>query len=176
MADWAQSGLLRWTLFFSIVCVAMPRYYGGKPLDFENLPEKVRAEIFKEIRARRKLDAVKLYRDATGESLLNCKIAVESLMDEQAKNMSANSQERAESQMAGFHDQVLDAVFRNQKLDAMKIYMENTGTSLLEAKKFIEDLTDRLKVEAGEQFEPEGSGCLGLILFALVSGVLWVSC
>ena len=144
-------------------------------MDFENLPEAVRAEIYKEIRARRKIDAVKLYQNATGESLLNSKVAVESLIDEQTKNMSANSQEWADLQMADFHDQVLDAVFRNQKLDAIKIYKENTGVSLLEAKKFIEDLTEQLKAEAGDQFEPEGSGCLGVILFALVSGVLWVS-
>ena len=119
-------------------------------MNFDHLSEEVHASIIKEIQAGKKIDAVKLYQNATGESLLGSKIAVETLIDQQTKNASDTNLLGLEIQSFPFHDQVLDAIFNNRKVDAMKIYMEHSGVTLLEAKKFIEDLTDQLQVEAAD--------------------------
>lgn len=141
---------------------------------FDELPEDVLADISNEIQAGRKLAAVKLYKDATGLSLLESKTAVEGLAEQMQKNPSKTTEGKSFAQTPDLHDKILDSIFRGEKLQAVKLYRDNAGVSLREAKEFIEDLTDKLQEEAADQFESGNRGCLGLISVACVLGFLLV--
>lgn len=69
----------------------------------------------------------------------------------------------------GAMDEILELIYSNQKIAACKRYMEMRGTSLLDAKQFIEQLTDKLREESPEKFAATSkSGCAGvLVLMAL---------
>ncbi len=69
----------------------------------------------------------------------------------------------------GAMEEILDLIYSGQKIMACKRYMEMRGTSLLEAKQFVEHLTDKLRLESPEKFATASkSGCMGaLILIAL---------
>lgn len=65
-------------------------------------------------------------------------------------------------------DEVTDQIYRRNKLAAVKIYKEAKACSLLEAKEFVEQLTERLQQESPEKFQAgsSASGCAGTILVA----------
>ena len=71
-------------------------------------------------------------------------------------------------------DQVTDEIYRGNKLAAVKIYKESKGCSLLEAKEFVERLTDRLQQESPEKFQPGSatSGCASTILVAVATAAM----
>lgn len=52
-------------------------------------------------------------------------------------------------------NEIIDLIHDNQKLEAVKRYRSLRGTSLLEAKTFIEELTERLKDESTLAAMPE---------------------
>ena len=137
-------------------------------MSFDNLPDDVRSEIVKEIQAYQKISAIKRYKDATGSSLLESKKAIEALSAEVQASPSTVSEEQSSSSS----DEILDAIFRSDKLEAVKLYRNSAGVSLREAKEFIEDLTDQLREEAGDQFKNGNSGCLGMVALAGFVGLL----
>ena len=65
------------------------------------------------------------------------------------------------------------AISAGRKIEAIKLYREAVpGTDLVDAKKAVEDVEARLRVEHPENFGPAASksGCLGVVL--LTAGVL----
>jgi ribosomal protein L7/L12 len=65
---------------------------------------------------------------------------------------------------------IIELIYSHQKIMACKKYRELRGTSLLEAKQFVEQLTEKLKAEAPENFsQTTKSGCMGVILLALTA-------
>jgi hypothetical protein len=69
----------------------------------------------------------------------------------------------------GAMDEILELIYGGQKIMACKRYMEIRGTSLLEAKKFVEKLTEQLQQESPEKFAKPKPGCFGLFLLVVVS-------
>lgn len=72
--------------------------------------------------------------------------------------------------------EVESAIYAGKKIEAIKLYRTAVpGTDLVDAKKAIEDLEDRLRRDHPENFGPPGSktGCLGIlvILAALAGGL-----
>ena len=64
--------------------------------------------------------------------------------------------------------EVKEALFRGQKIAAIKIYRKATGTGLSEAKGAVEKLEVELRAAAPYDFkQPERSGCLGVAVLLL---------
>jgi len=74
-------------------------------------------------------------------------------------------------------EQVRQAIFAGQKIQAIKIYREATGHQLVDAKKFIDALTVRLREEEPESFtSSSSSGCstvVCVLVFAAI-GLVWL--
>jgi len=69
----------------------------------------------------------------------------------------------------GVMDEILDLLYQNQKIAAMKVYHDARGGSLIEAKEFVERLSTKLRSETPEKFLSEKSGgCFGVTLLALL--------
>jgi ribosomal protein L7/L12 len=111
-----------------------------------------------ELRTGGKLAAVKLYKEWTGSSLLTAKNFVESLAGPEAGTADFGM-ELEDGQM----DQILDALQEGNKLEAVKLYRNSTGLSLMESKQFVERLMKELGVE-------DRAGCAKVILLAVVIG------
>lgn len=66
-------------------------------------------------------------------------------------------------------EQILAALAKGQKIEAIKVYREATKTGLKESKEFIEDLLTQLRESDPDKY-PEAKGCLGSVL--LLAGTL----
>jgi ribosomal protein L7/L12 len=68
---------------------------------------------------------------------------------------------------------ILDSLFADRKLEAIKLYREATGLNLLESKNFIEKLQASLKEKQPHHFQAESkTGCLGVVLGLLI--LVWL--
>ena len=73
--------------------------------------------------------------------------------------------------------QIHDAIFACQKIQAIKIHREATGSSLAEAKDAIDAIDAELRAKSPERFKPEvaRAGCLGvLVASASIGGAVLV--
>lgn len=72
-------------------------------------------------------------------------------------------------------EEVLNAIRSGQKINAIKIYRDLTGSGLKEAKEFIELLTAQLLKDDPDAIKSSSSGCgTAVVLFAaVVGGSLW---
>ncbi len=118
------------------------------------------SQLRDELSNRRKLAAVKLYKEWAECSLLEAKNFVESLADGNVATGDQTGSNLDDRVM----DRILDALQKGNKLEAVKLYKESSGLSLMESKKFIEKLMSELGVE-----DSKGSGCAGMILAALIT-------
>ncbi len=119
------------------------------------------------LRNGRKIEAIKLYRDVTGAGLKEAKDAVESL----ERDGSLPSKRVAAGSGAGVDNaEILELLRAGQKIRAIKLYRERTGSGLADAKNAVEALARAEGLPAG------GSGCgsavLSLLALALVLGYL----
>jgi ribosomal protein L7/L12 len=132
----------------------------------DHLSNEIKTQIAKALDEGNKLKAVKIYMLATDSSLMESKVAVEAMMQDEENSPV----KRAETTN---QDLILDHIFNNRKLNAVKIYMESSGVNLMTSKEFIEELTERLRKESPEKFQPE-TGCLAMVLiwFALTATAL----
>ncbi|HSG41646.1 MAG TPA: hypothetical protein VLA72_00695 [Anaerolineales bacterium] len=85
----------------------------------------------------RKTDAIKLYREATGSSLAEAKEAVE--------EMAVNEAVKPPDDVRDYDNPVLTSrikslLSRNRKVDAVKIYREEYGVGLKEAKDAVDQI------------------------------------
>ena len=133
-----------------------------EPLSHEQL-----REIQDQIRAGRKIEAIKLFRDATGVGLKEAKDAVEQMEAEGSTTQAAGGG------AAPGHDplpnadrqRVVAALRAGQKIEAIRIYREATGVGLKEAKDAVEAMP------GGKQ---AGGGCLGvLFLCVAITAAAW---
>lgn len=106
-----------------------------------------------------KIQAIKIYREATGAGLAEAKNAVEAIEQGPARS-TTNSD---------FEQELLSLLEQGRKIEAIKRYREQSGTGLKEAK----DAVDLLAARNG--FPIKGSGCLGLVgLF--MAGATMIRC
>lgn len=127
------------------------------------LNEQLIDQLREQLHAGRKISAIKLYRQHTGASLVAAKNYVEGLAA--GRDLGTDD---LPGQLPGTQlDEVLDAIEAGKKLEAVKLYKESSGVSLMEAKEFIENLMRELEIDR-EGSAPRGTGCGAVILFAIV--------
>lgn len=139
--------------------------------------EEVRAAM----EAGNKLEAIRVFRDATGKSLPEAKQYVEKLFT-RSEDCSI---ERNEEFDTGLDEELLtkisNAIIAGKQIEAIKIYRDATGKNLHEAKKFVVHLSSRL-VESGQKLqansehrhEHENRGCFSApITMLLLAGVFY---
>ncbi len=143
-----------------------------------------------------KIEAVKLYREATGFGLAESVKAVEALPFSLTQPGSPSRVDRdprpsGEPEPYGLTPQkkaaVMAAIQRKQKIEAIKLYREATGLGLAESKEAVEAMESGNAVPGGgssfpqrtplphwDPFAEKKKGCLGMIavLVALTVGML----
>ena len=70
-------------------------------------------------------------------------------------------------------EEIATALAAGQKIQAIKLYREYTGTGLKEAKDFVEALEPTLRKEDPERFAPQkaqGKGCAAMLLALVMVG------
>ncbi len=113
----------------------------------EETIDDLTSELRRLLQANQKIAAIKLYRERTGASLKEAKDAV----DNMARGMLASYPPQQMSASSSTGEEILDELTfeirrllqANQKIDAIKLYRQETGASLKEAK----DAIDRLEAE-----------------------------
>ncbi len=137
----------------------------ARPISNDDL-ERIRALAV----ASKKIEAIKLYREATGVGLAEAKQAVEAL--EAGRPMGARAVESVSNDDI---DQIQAAVFAGQKIAAIKLYRAATGEGLKESKEFIDALEDELRrTEPAKFTAPAAKGC-GVSVFCLVVAAVLVA-
>ena len=111
-----------------------------------------------------KIDACKLHQNFTGSSLLEAKQFVESL-----SSVEPGESDIAEDCDEALVGQILDLLESGCKLDAVRLYRDRTGRSLMESKNFIEKLISEFEILEKSKSQ---SGCVGIILIFVVLGFI----
>src|SRR6478752_8103236 len=124
-----------------VVVVIWGRIMGRKDPDRElvGLTDTVRARVSREISAGHKINAIKIYREATGAPLADAKRAVDSwfvpgqgpgVRDAAASYTEGRLTEEARSRIS-------ELILAGRREDAMSLYAEATGASGSEARAVI---------------------------------------
>jgi len=129
----------------------------GAPMDMPSadLEQQVRSLLDQ----GQKIQAVKLYKDQTGVGLAEAKEAVES-MQADADPPSSPAEPGGDLEA-----ELLRLLGRGDKLEAVKLYKDQNGTSLLEAKQVVESLAAR------HGLVTQRGGCLGVMLAVVLAAV-----
>ena len=101
-------------------------------------PDQVR-KIQEYIRNQQLIHAIKLYREATGVGLAEAKSAVEAMTRDEAVEPPSGTMDYDNPVL---EEKIRSLLARNQKINAVKIYREEYGVGLKEAK----DAVDRIQV------------------------------
>ncbi len=122
------------------------------------------ARIRDALAARKKIEAIKVYREATGAGLAEAKRSVEAI--EAGRDVSGPALDTASNDDI---DQIQAAVFAGEKIQAIKLYRTATGEGLMESKQFIDALEDELRRTDPDKFTaPAAKGC-GVTILALIA-------
>jgi len=97
-------------------------------------PEHVR-NLHELIHAKQLLNAVQFYQQATGVSLVEAKEAVEDMARNEFTKPPSSERDRDDPVMEG---KIKSLLSKNRKIDAIKIYREEYGIGLKEAKDAVE--------------------------------------
>lgn len=111
----------------------------------------------------RQIDAIKHYRDATGAGLAEAKAAIDTLAA--TRSLPPGNANAANGDI-GFETELLNLLSAGNKIGAVKLYRDRTGSGLKEAKEAVEALATR------HGLAPKGPGCLGVLLLAAATGLL----
>jgi ribosomal protein L7/L12 len=103
-----------------------------------------------------KIEAIKRYRERTGVGLKEAKDAVEAIQRGESVPSGPQSDR-------GLEDEVVSLLEQGQKIEAIKRYRERTGVGLKDAK----DAVERMAEGRGLVI-PQGAGCFGVVLLALM--------
>lgn len=124
--------------------------------------EELSASVRDLLQQGRKLEAVKLYQDRTGISLMEAKAAVEALENSEPDTALPGASADFPEEL---QPRVLEMLREGQKLKAVKLYRDTQGVALLEAKRAVEALAERHGMSASS------TGCLGSLLALLLLGL-----
>lgn len=129
-----------------------------------DIPPESMVEIIELIRDDQKLEAVKRYKDLRRTSLLEAKNFIEELterLEQESPEILAAPSELEE---------IAELIYAGQKLEAVKRYRDQRSVSLVDAKQFIEQLTDDLKQKYPDRFSTRSTtGCAGLIALVTIT-------
>lgn len=130
------------------------------------LTSPVEGDLESRIRAlldqRQKIEAIKVYREATGSSLADAKQAVEAFAE------GSPLMVREKPEPGDYEAEVLRLLSEGRKIQAIKLYRERMGVGLKDSKEAVEALAKRHGVAA------TGSGCLGVLLLLAVTATIAV--
>ena len=118
--------------------------------------ENWREHVADLLRHGHKIEAIKVYREATGAGLAEAKTFVEELQ----RTLRTGTLPGETS--TDLEAELLAHLRAGGKIEAIKRYREATRSSLKEAKDAVEGLARDHNIAA-----PRGSGCLGMILAAI---------
>ena len=102
----------------------------------------------------RKIEAIKLYRDHAGAGLKEAKDAIEAL--ERGGDLPVPERRS----FSNAEEEIVFLLEQGRKIEAIKLYREQTGTGLKEAKEAVEDIARRRGIQ-------KGSGCFSMILVGI---------
>ena len=156
-------------------------------------PEQLRA-IQSALQSGSKIEAVKLYRDATGASLAESKDAVEAMPVAPIPITDLPTILPTTGMTPEMRNAIVSAISSGQKIEAIKLYREATGLGLAESKDAVEametqDLDElvstpkksgqlvpegRAPLPHRDPFEEKKKGCLGVVLLLVgIVAVAW---
>jgi ribosomal protein L7/L12 len=104
------------------------------------------AQINAEIAAKRKINAIKLYREFTGEGLKEAKEAVEAIERGQKPAFSAYHTLPATQPAADTMARIKQELQAGHKIEAVKLYREAYNVGLKEAKDAVDELERNLRM------------------------------
>ena len=137
-------------------------------------PDGLEGQILLLMQAGKKIEAIKLYRQETGSGLNEAKDAVEALAaGRPIVRRSGESVEALGVDPNSLEGQVLALMQGQKKIWAIKLYREQTGVGLKQAKDAVEALA------AKHGISPKGAGCAGMVLlivmvFTIIGVGVWV--
>jgi len=126
----------------------------------QQLLDDIRAHLA----AGRKIEAIKLYREATGAGLAEAKEAVELIEAGRPPKSGSNASLGEDQALQG----VSDFVLRGRKIEAIKRYREATGVGLKEAKDVVDALERQLNPAAVLARDAAMRRTLRFVVLALV--------
>lgn len=111
-----------------------------------------------------KIEAIKRFREETGAGLAEAKAAIEALV---AGETAASP---AATNSSDLTDEVIRLLERNEKIAAVKLYREQEGTGLKEAKEAVEAIAKQHGLASAS-----GAGCFGIVLLLLsATSLAWL--
>lgn len=129
------------------------------------------ATVRETMRAGNKIDAIKLYREYTGAGLAEAKEAVEKIEEGMSFEALASRFSPVASATMPVSVQpervkwIQEALFKGDKIEAIKLYRDGTNLGLKESKEAVEKIEAALRQQSPEKFTAKaGKGCLGLIV------------
>lgn len=116
----------------------------------------------------KQIEAIKLYREFTGAGLVEAKEAVEQLATGAAPtpvNAALVPERRA---------WIEEALFKGEKIEAIKLYRDGTNLGLKESKEAVEKWEAELRLSSPEKFsaKPARNSCLVIFLAMLFTVVI----
>lgn len=128
------------------------------------------------LRAEGKLPAIKLYREYTGACLADSKEAVEKIEAGASLESLKLTEPPVSATVQPAPDKlamVQQAIFKRNKIEAIRIYREATGSGLADAKAAVEKLETELRQQSPERFDSGGGkGCMVMVMTALLLAVM----
>ena len=122
-----------------------------------------RDEVMRLLYDGRKINAIKVYREDTGASLADAKAAVERMEFSFGSGTGSLSQDvqdeplRNEADRDALTSEVTRLLIQGQKINAIKLYREQTGLGLREAKEAVDLVEKGLPVGSPELFRSQMS-------------------
>lgn len=119
------------------------------------------------LRANGKIEAIKLYREFTGAGLAEAKEAVEHLADHGTLPTPAGNQASVVPAILPERQAwIEEALFKGQKIEAIKMYRDGTNLGLKESKEAVEKLEADLRLSMPGRFSapPARNNCLMIML------------
>lgn len=117
-----------------------------------------RDEVRSLLNARRKIEAIKVYREDTGASLADAKAAVEriELSGRVGPASGASLFSETHSDVSGTLDSEIERLLlQSQKIQAIKVYREQTGLGLREAKEAVDLIENRLLIQGPSSLQTQ---------------------
>ncbi|MBA2285042.1 MAG: hypothetical protein H0W02_06145 [Ktedonobacteraceae bacterium] len=105
-----------------------------------------RDELQNLLQAQQKIQAIKLYREDTGASLREAKLIIDRMAATNAVAVHSTFAEPGSHELTSqFTTEIQDCLRVGHKIEAIKIYREQTGVSLKEAKNAVERMEAEMR-------------------------------
>jgi len=133
-------------------------------------------EVKRKALAGDKMGAIKLYREQTNVGLAEAKSAVEQMLA-QLRGFASAEISFPKAAPGPLHQTaaISEALFAGNKIQAIKLYREQSKAGLAEAKHAVEEIEKQLRLSAPGLFsKPASKGCLVLVVaFVLAGATFW---